>query len=251
MKAIILCAGYATRLYPLTQNQPKALLAVGDKTILSHTIEKIEKLPEIDEIFIVTNDRFINNFWHWREAYTPKKPTHLISDGTKTNEDRLGAIGDMKFVLDTKNVIGDALVILGDNLFEFSLEKFMARYKEKGASMVALYDIKAKQEASKKYGVVVLDDTDRITDFEEKPEHPKTSLVSTGIYIFSGTGVEHIHHYAKTSSKRDNPGDFVRSLSQHESVYGYVFKENWFDIGSFEALEEAYAAHGRPGKHPR
>ena len=243
IKAILLCAGYATRLYPLTQNQPKALLSIGDKTLLGHIMDKIEQIQEIDEVFVVTNDMFLSNFWSWRESYKPKKRTHLISDGTKSNEERIGALGDLKYVIDLKKIDSDIIVIAGDNLFEFSLRSFLDYYKSKNASVVGLYDIGDKKKAAKKYGVVEVDSNNKIIDFQEKPAAPKTSLVSTACYIFKASDTKQFGEYMLGNGKWDHLGDFIKWLADTTPTYGFVFKDKWFDIGSFEALEEAYEAH--------
>lgn len=244
IESIILCAGYATRLYPLTENQPKPLLAVGDRTILDHIMDKVEQLPEVNEVFIVTNDRFKGHFDSWQETRKPKKSTHIISDGTKSNDDRLGAVGDLQFAIETKKINDDILVIAGDNLFEFSLKNFLTYHKTKNASIIALFDIKDKQKAAKKYGIAELDSTDKVIDFQEKPENPKTALAATACYLFKKHSITLVSDYLQRGGKKENPGDFVKWLAQREPVYGFVFSERWFDIGSFEALEDAYNAYG-------
>lgn len=244
MKCIILCAGYATRLYPLTQNQPKALLTVGENTILGHIIEKVKPLEEVDEVFIVTNDRFLGNFKSWLKTYKPKKVVELVSNGTKTNEERLGAVGDMYLTMQRKNIKEDILLIAGDNLFDFSLKEFMNFFKEKDASVVALYDIKDKSKAAKKLGVAMIDTENRITDFEEKPAQPKSTLAATCCYALKGESIRKLPEYMRVGRK-DNPGDFIEWLRKQEDIYGFTFSGNWFDIGSFEALEKANEAYGK------
>ena len=248
MKAIILAAGYATRLYPLTKDQPKALLAVGEKTILGHIMDKIEQVLEIDEILIVTNNRFQKNFDSWLQTYNPKKKTHIINDGTNTNEERLGAIGDIHFVIRNQRINDDLMVIAGDNLFEFKLKDFADLYNRKDASIIALYDIKEKSKAANKYGIVAINEQKQIVSFEEKPAEPKSSLVSTACYIFTKDTITKFEEYAAQASSKDNPGDFIKWLLPKEKIYGFVFSERWFDIGSFEALEEAYEAHSQKMK---
>ncbi len=243
MKCIILAAGYATRLYPLTENQPKALLAVGEKTILSHIMDKVEQLEEIDEVFIVTNDRFLKNFQSWQKTYKPKKATHIISNGTKTNEERLGAVRDMHFAVQHKNIYNDVLLIAGDNLFEFSLKQFVDFFREKNASAIALYNIKDKSKAAKKLGVAVIDNNNRITDFEEKPAQPKSSLAATCCYLLKRESLRKLQEYIHAGRKSDHPGDFIGWLGQQEMLYGFAFTESWFDIGSPESLERANEAY--------
>lgn len=239
IKAIILAAGYATRLYPLTEHQPKALLIVGSTTILSHIMIKLEEVDEVDEVIIVTNDRFEGNFMQWKKSVQTKKKITVLNDGTKTNEDRMGAVRDMNFALDGMHGNDDVMVIASDNLFGFSLKDFVAYYTQKNASVVALYDMKEKQKVAKKYGVAVLAPDGRVIEFEEKPEHPKTSIIGTACYIFTRSAIKKLGNYLAEGHRKDNPGDFLKWTAQNEPVYGWVFKEHWFDIGSFEALEEA------------
>ncbi|MBS3146950.1 nucleotidyltransferase family protein [Candidatus Woesearchaeota archaeon] len=245
LKCILLCAGYATRLYPLTENQPKALLSVGNKAIIDHILENVGRVHAVDQIYLVTNDRFYKHFNNWiNNTYKAKKPVEIINDHTKTNADRLGAIGDVKYIVDKKKIKDNVMVIAGDNLFDFSLSTFYNYFKEKKSNLVAVHDIKEKTKAAKKYGVISLNKDNKIVEFEEKPEYPKTSLVSTGCYIFTKSAIQKINEYIK-SHRVDNPGDFLKWLMQKEHIYGYKFSENWFDIGSFEALEEAYNAYVR------
>lgn len=132
MKCILLCAGYATRLFPLTENYPKALLEIGEgKPLLNYTVEEINRLKEVDEIYLVTNDRFYSFFKDWAETLKNEKPITIINDHTISNDDRLGAIGDIQYTINSKNISDDVLIILGDNLFEFNLREAMDFYYEK------------------------------------------------------------------------------------------------------------------------
>lgn len=241
MKCIILCAGYATRLYPLTQNQPKALLYIGHKTILSHIMENVEKLDEVNEVFIVTNDRFFRNFKSWLKATKTKKAVEIINNGTKTNEERLGAIGDINFVMQRKNIKEDVLLIAGDNLFDFSLQDFIMFFKKNGSS-IALYDLNDKSKVARKLGVAMTDSKNKITDFEEKPILPKSTLAATCCYALKRESIAKLPEYIK-SGKKDNPGDFIAWLRDREEMFGFTVSGNWFDIGSFEALEDANKAY--------
>ena len=241
MKCIILCAGYATRLYPLTEKQPKALLSVGKNTILGHIMENVEKLDEVDEIFIVTNDRFFGNFKSWLKATKPKKAVELVNNGTKTNEERLGAVGDMHLVMQRKNIKEDVLLIAGDNLFDFSLKEFITFFKKNGSS-IALYDMKDKSKAARRLGVAMIDSKNKITGFEEKPQNPKSTLAATCCYALKKESIGKLPEYIK-SGRKDNPGDFIAWLRDREDMYGFTCSGNWFDIGSFESLEDANKAY--------
>lgn len=238
MKAIILCAGYATRLYPLTLDKPKPLLCVAGKPLLEHILFRIEEVEDIDEIFIITNDKFYNHFLEWAKGFKTNKTLKVINDNTTSNEDRLGAIGDIHFVIKEENLDDDIIVIAGDNLFEFSLDHLNKFFREKKSSVVALYDVQDK-ELAKKYGIVGLDDGLKIVDFEEKPADPKSTLASTACYVFSKADIEELENCIRENKKPDNLGDFIQYISSKKEVFGFVFGERWFDIGSHEQLKEA------------
>ncbi|MEW5896696.1 MAG: nucleotidyltransferase family protein [Nanoarchaeota archaeon] len=239
MKAIILAAGYATRLYPLTLNTPKPLLKIGKKKLVEHILSKVETIDEIDVIYVVTNQKFSAHFERWLKNFKSKKKIKIINDGTQTNEDRLGAIGDIHFVVEKEKINDDILVVAGDNLFEFPMADFVYFFKEKNASIVGAYDMKAKEKLAKKYGVVETDESHKIIGFEEKPEFPKTSLAATACYLFTGNDVQEVKRCIQEKGRPDNSGDFMKYLAGKTSVYAYVFDEKWFDIGSFESLREA------------
>ena len=178
MKAIILCAGYSTRLYPLTLDKPKALLKIKGKSLLSNIIEKIPK--EIKDIIIVSNGKFYKNFLEWAEKY--ERQIKVLNDRTSSNETRFGGIGDLSFAIKKENINDDILVILGDNLFDFNLDDFIGYFEKHKKTLVGVYEF--PHEELKKLGVVEVKNN-KIISFEEKPEKPKSSLASTGIYIFS------------------------------------------------------------------
>jgi len=239
MKCIILAAGYATRLYPLTLDRPKPLLPIAGKPIIEHILEKIEKLEHIDEILIVTNNKFFDNFRNWKREYSSQSPIKILDDKTKEEDDRLGAIGDIQFAIKQEKIDDDLLVVAGDNLFDFNLKELYDFFNEKGKTTVALFDVKEKNIAAGKYGVVEIDNNQRITNLEEKPQNPKTSLISTACYIFSKKDAHQIDICLKDQNKPDNLGDFISWLSNKCEVYGYVFKGRWFDIGTREQIKEA------------
>lgn len=238
VKSIILCAGYGTRLYPLTLDRPKPLLPIANKPIIEHILEKIEKVDEIDEILIVTNNKFFNNFRNWKRRYSFSKPIKILNDNTNSEEDKLGAVGDIGFAIEKEGIEGDVFVVGGDNLFKFDLRNLFDFFKEKKTSVIALYDIRDKSIAATKYGIVELDKNNKITDLEEKPEEPKTTLVSTACYILTKKAIEELKK-SLSESQCDNLGDFFKKLIKIKNVHGLVFKEKWFDIGSRDQLKEA------------
>ena len=238
MKCLILAGGYGTRLYPLTKDTPKPLLAVAGKPILEYIIEKVHELDDVDTIYISTNSKFYNHFVDWQRGYQTEKVIEILDDGTRTNEDRLGTIGNIHFTVKEKNIDEDLIIIGGDNLFEFSLKEMHEHYQKLRQSMVAVYDMGDISKVSK-YGVAEVDGSSRIVGFEEKPVKPKSTLVSTLCYIFSKDSVNHLHSYVERGEKLDHSGDFISWLRENDAVHAFPFKGNWFDIGSIEQLEEA------------
>lgn len=242
MYCIILAAGYATRLYPLTLNTPKPLLPVGGRPMVEHIVENMERVSAVSDIIIVTNDKFYEPFLEWAASFrsakhTTKKIT-VLNDGTKTNEDRLGAIGDIDFTIKKLNIKDDLMVIAGDNLFEFSLADFYAFFKKKQSTVLAVYDLGDPAKLSKKFGTVQTDKNSRVISFEEKPEHPKSSLAATACYIFTKEDVAELRRCIEENKKPDNSGDFIGWLAMKKPVYAYRFLGKWFDIGSKEQYEE-------------
>lgn len=237
MKAVILCAGYATRLYPLTKDKPKPLLEVKGKPIIEHIINKLEDLNELDKIFVITNNKFFRHFRKWLKHFNSSKKIKIINDGTKSNEDRLGAIGDVYFVVKKEKIDEDLLVVAGDNLFELSLVNVIDLFKEKKSSVIALYDVK-DVELAKKYGIVAVDNN-KIVHLEEKPKKPKSTLASTGIYLYTKDILKEIKEYIELGCDVDKPGSFLEWLYKRKDIYCFISKERWCDIGSFEQLEEA------------
>ncbi len=237
MKALVLAAGYATRLHPLTENKPKHLLEVGGKAILGHIIDKINQVKEVSEIYIVTNHRFYDTFRIWLNHYPSPKKVKLIDDGTINNEDRLGAVGDINFVLKEESITEDLLVIAGDNLFGFSLAKFVTFFKEKNTPIVAFRDLKDVEKVRGKFGVGILEGN-KLTQFEEKPLKPQSTLAATACYIFPHRDLSLVERSIE-QKKADNTGDLIKYLVKESDVHGFVFTEHWFDIGSPESFQEA------------
>jgi len=239
MKALILAAGYAVRLQPLTLHTSKSLLVVGGRKIIDRIIDKITALPEISQIHIITNARFFSAFREWLGQSPHKDMISVINDGTLNNDTRLGAIKDMELAIKKKAIADDLLVVAGDNLFDFELAKFLdfAVAKPDGVS-VALYDIEDLENA-KNFGVVKADNNNIVVDFEEKPQDPKSTLISTGIYYFPKEKLPFIKEYVKMQNKLDAPGNCISWLSKAGRVYGFVFTEDWYDIGSTESYKRA------------
>lgn len=232
MKALILAAGYATRLYPLTLNFPKPLLKVAGKPVIERLIKKIENIA--DEIYVITNGKFYDTFLNWSAALKTKVPVKILNDGTRKNEDRLGMWGNVNFVLEKESINEDLLVLAGDNLFEFDINEFVGFFKGCGNSVVAVLDIKNREDA-KRFGVVDIDRSKKIIECFEKPEKPKTTLVSTACYLFTPADLQELKNFVK----KDRLAPFISHLHKVRDVYAYIFDEKWFDIGSHEQLKEA------------
>ena len=229
MKALILAAGYATRLRPLTDSIPKQLLPVGGRPIVDWILDRIGE-TSVDEVHLVTNARFAEDFAHWAED----KDVQIHNDGTTSNEDRLGAIGDIRFV----DLDDDLLVVAGDNLFDDSLADYERYWRDRDGSCVAVLDVKDR-ELAKQYGVVDVDEHDRVTDFVEKPDDPPTTLCATATYLYTRGHVRMIEQYLEEGNPPDQPGNYVAWLHKREPVYAYRFGGRWFDIGDAAQLLEA------------
>ena len=238
MKGLILAAGYGTRLYPLTLDRPKSLVKVAGQTILERIIRKLETIEGCDEAYVVTNDKFYEMVLKWVRGRTFSLKLKVLNDLTTSNEDRLGAIGDINLVIDKEKLQDDVLILAGDNLFEFDIVDFVKFAKKKNNFSVALYDVKDRKLAQK-YGIVALDSDLKIDEFQEKPEKPKSTLASTGIYYLPKDKLAMVDDYMKTGLTKDAPGNFVKWVSGNDDVFGYVFSEGWYDIGDKKSLEKA------------
>jgi glucose-1-phosphate thymidylyltransferase len=238
LKAIILAAGYATRLYPLTLDRPKPLLPVGEVPIIERIMEKIEPLEEVDEVFVVTNEKFHSHFEEWKNAYQDKtkKKITIINDGTSTNETRLGPIGDAYFVVEKMGLNDDVIVLAGDNLCEIDHACFVDDYLKNRCSVVGLRDLQDPEKVRLKFGVVELDDQRFIKCLEEKPEEPKSTITSTCMYVFKNEDIK-LFPKLKEEKGTTEAGEFIDFLiSKGKKVYGLVFEDDWYDIGSHEDL---------------
>lgn len=241
IKAIITAAGYASRLWPLTKDIPKPLLEVKGKPIVEHILNKIAEIPDVDEVLVVTNAKFYPLFEDWLlEAKAGTSvPVKLVNDGTTSNDDRLGQVGDIHFVLEKENIDDDVLVVAGDNLFNFSLLPAYNAFLKQQLISNPLYESKSYRAARESGSVVIDDETCEFVEFMEKSPMPKSTLISLGIYFFPKQKLQLIEKYLVEKNNPDKMGFFLTWLMQHEKVIGHVYTEKWFDIGWIEALETA------------
>jgi glucose-1-phosphate thymidylyltransferase len=233
VKALILAAGYATRLRPLTDSIPKQLLPVGERPMLDHILGKLRE-TSADDIHLVTNARFADDFRIWAE----NTGVHVHDDGTMSNEDRLGAIGDIRFVQEHADLDDDLLVIAGDNLFDDSMRDFEDFWRGRGGSALAVYDIGDRSLASQ-YGIVDVDAQDRILAFVEKPAEPASTLAATAAYLYTREHAARVDEYLREGNAPDAPGNYVAWLHSRAPVYAWRFTGEWYDIGDHRQLLEA------------
>ena len=241
MKVIILAAGYATRLYPLTLSQPKPLLPVAGKPMVDHVLDNLTSISGIDRVYIVTNAKFADHFQKWADDYRAKKARldfTIVNDGSTDDTNKLGAIGDLHLVITRENVDDDIVVVAGDNLFSENLDGFGNFARQKSAPVLAVYDV-GNLEEIRKYNAITMDPDGKITFFEEKPKQPKSTITGIALYYYPRATIPLIQQYIAEGNNPDQPGRLIQWLYPRTPVYTWRVPGIWFDIGSKEALEEA------------
>lgn len=238
MKALVLAAGYGTRLYPLTKDTPKPLLEVGGKPMLDHIVKKIEAVDAVDELIVVTNEKFYERFKEWGRNASLPWPVQVLNDGTTQDGTRRGAIGDVQFSIDEAQIEDDLLVLAGDNLFDFSLADMVETFNQTESNMVGVLEFDDESKLSK-YGIVDTDSSGQVREFQEKPENPKSNLVAMGMYVFPRTKLDCINEYLESGGNPDEPGWYITWLVENDEVFAHSFDGNWFDIGDKDSLEQA------------
>lgn len=238
MRIIILAAGYGTRLYPLTIDLPKPLICINNKPVINFLIDKIDNLKEaypIEDIRIVTNNKFYSKFLDWKQRY--KIDACIVNDGTNRPGDRLGAVRDIKIAINKQN--SDWLVLGGDNLFEDNLQSFIKfALRNKPAPSIGIYDVRDKKTASN-YGVVELDSKGQIIKFWEKPPCAASTLAATCVYFFPEESISLFDAFFSQVKNSDACGEYIKWMASETKVYGYVFEKKWFDVGASEVLKTA------------
>jgi glucose-1-phosphate thymidylyltransferase len=242
MKALILAAGYATRLYPLTKNRAKPLLPIKGTPIINYIIKRLEPIEDIDKIYVVTNQKFYNDFCQWKDNYKFEKDIEIVNDETIEDETKLGAIGDIDFVIQKKEINEDLIIVAGDNLFDFNMVDFTNKAKsKKPAVSLGIYDVK-EEKLARLYGIVGLDEGNKLIDFQEKPQEPRSTLAAGGIYFIPRNILSLVSRYLEEGKTPDEPGYFIRWLYKNNEVYGISLTGKWFDIGSVESYHRANGA---------
>ncbi len=240
MKAIILCAGYGTRLYPLTRETAKPLLPIRGKPIVEFICDKLQDIEGLNHIYLVTNHRFYEQFVQWQGGYAGSISISVIDDGSLNNNDRLGSIGDLRLVIDKKQVDEDVLVLGGDNMFSFKLEDLIKFSRSVPQSpLIGVYNLNGRMKANK-YGVVTLNSRNEVADFVEKPKKVNGShMISMCMYYFPKNTLPLLETFVKESDAHDRAGDYIRWLLGKGKVYAYPYEGDWFDIGDIESYTQA------------
>lgn len=236
MKALVLAAGYATRLYPLTLDRPKALLEVGGKPMLDRVLERLQAMG-VDETIVVTNAKFTPHFEEWASG---KDAVTIVNDGTTSNDDRLGAIGDLAFVLDRLELDEDLVVVAGDNLFGDDISGFAAYGREVDAPVLAVHDV-GDLALMREYNQVEVDEEGRVVFMEEKPEQARTTLAGIALYYYPRQVFPLVRQYLAEGNNPDQPGRLPEWLYSRTPVFTWQLPGEWYDIGSAETLREADA----------
>ncbi|MCX6900475.1 MAG: sugar phosphate nucleotidyltransferase [Verrucomicrobia bacterium] len=245
MKLLILAAGYATRLYPLTLNKAKPLLDVAGKPMIEHLLDKFVGKPGLDEIYVVTNNKFAADFAQWGRDYTSRHPgasITAINDHTTSNADKLGAIGDINLVINQSKLDDDLIVVAGDNLFEEDADGFLGAAHRNAAEdhpTIVTYDVGDIEEVRKKYNNLQLASDGHVAFFSEKDPNASSTVTAICLYYFPRNTVKLVARYLAEGNNPDQPGRYIGWLYKQTPVFTYQIRGRWLDIGSKETLEQA------------
>lgn len=235
MKCLVLAAGYATRLYPLTENFPKPLLEVNGKSILDWLLEDLDSM--VNEFIIISNHKYIEHFNDWKEKVNYSSKITILDDGTLSNETRLGAVCDIEFAIKKLKIDEDLMVIAGDNLLDFSLKSFLDYFKEKQYTCVMRY-FESDLERVKKSAELLIDNNDLVLEMNEKPLKPKSNWCCPPFYIYKKEDVIKVEIALKEGCKKDAPGSFIEYLAKKSNVYAMEMPGKRYDIGTRESYEK-------------
>lgn len=237
MKAIILAAGYATRLYPLTENQPKALLPIAGKPILDYIVDQIETISEIDSVIIVSNKKFYEHFLNWKANRKSRLDITVLNDNTTEDGSKLGAVGDINFAIEKENVKEDALILAGDNIFTFKLKDFIDFYKEKNTDLITVKELDSIADL-KRMGNALLDEKGKVLSMVEKPENPPSNTAVYAVYLYKKETLPIVKEYLDEGQNPDAPGFFPSWLYKKKDLYAYIFNGECYDIGTPESYKK-------------
>lgn len=233
MDCVVLAAGYATRLYPLSEYTPKPLLPVCGKTVLDHLVDDLSQSDIIDRFVIVSNHKFISQFEKWAEEKEIPQKIVVLDDGSVSNDTRLGAVKDIEFAAKELDFDGDLMVVAGDNLLDFSLISFVDYFKAKNGSCIMRY-FEENINKCRASGVITIDDNDKVTSMEEKPENPKSNYLAPPFYIYKGEDAAKIRTALTDGCGKDAPGSFAAYIAQKSTLYAMEMPGSRYDIGTVE-----------------
>ena len=237
MQALILAAGYATRLYPLTQTCAKPLLPIGDRPLIDHITELVLTLDGLTHLHVVANDRFYLDFQRWSERWADRVPITVYNDGTFDNSDRRGAVGDAEWVIEQAGIDDDLLVVAGDNLFDFDMRALRDFQLRHGTSIVTYHF--PDESLIPQYSIAEVDADRLVTNFVEKPDEPTTNLIGICCYLFAAADVPRVREYLAAGNNKDAPGYFIAWLHKQVPVHAFEFSGLWYDVGDLRSLTEA------------
>lgn len=237
MKNIVIAAGYATRLYPLTENFPKPLLQIGESSILGRLIADIDQIDGITEHIIVSNHKFIGHFESWAKEQQTKHPIRLIDDGTETNETRLGAVRDLLLAIEQTETDEDLLVIAADNILDFSFRGFVEYAKQKGTSIIMCHH-EPELKKLQRTGVIEVDSNMKVLQMQEKPEVPVSNWAVPPFYIYRKEDLPLIKDCMNHGCGFDAPGNLAHYLCEITPMHAWPMSGHRYDIGTLESYEE-------------
>ena len=241
MKNIVIAAGYATRLYPLTENFPKPLLKIGERSILDRILDDVEGIEDIDEHIIVTNHKFAEIFNNWvseRKQKPGTKPLRIIDDGTTDNENRLGAVKDLLLAIDEFGINDDIMVLAADNVLDFSFQGFVDFFKQKNTSVIMCHH-EPELYKLQRTGVIAVDDDMKVLEMQEKPEHPVSNWAVPPFYIYKKNDLPLIRDCLNHGCGFDAPGNLAHYLVNATTIHAWIMPGSRYDIGSLDSYKEA------------